>query len=124
MQEEKQAQDFIKQHLFDEFGFDDVVFEGAIVKCPSHSKFGIFKASLRGRNADKVVSRLKQRGLSDLTLENGLILRLKICLNECSIPDPNTPNSMISGAIVAALFICVVVAGIILLMVILVRYRR
>lgn len=120
----------IQQHLFDEFGFADVTFnfEAALVHCASDSKVGTFKATIMGRNAHMLVAQVNLRGLSDLTLSNGRTLRLRMCTNDCSLQDighqDSTAPFSIPGGIIAATFIFVVLAGALLLIVILIRYRR
>lgn len=106
--------------------FAGVTFYEAVVNCPSGSKFGIFKASLSRRNAEQLTNQIKMKRLSPLTLENGVTVTLSVCTNECSPLKAVAPKSLsdLSGGIIAAVFICVVLAGLILLMVILVRYRR
>ena len=120
---QERIEDFIQRHLFDEFGFADVAFKAAIVDCASDSKVGTVKASLRGRNAHMLVAQVKQKGISDITLNNGSTLRLEICTSVCSLE--NTSNTLpILGVIIVVTFVSVVLAGAILLMVILIKYRK
>lgn len=82
---------------------------------------------MSGRNAEQLATQISQRGTSTFTLKNGLTITLNVCTNECSSPKKQVATkslSDLSGGIIAAVFICVVLAGLILLMVILVRYRR
>ena len=67
-------QNVIKQHLFEEFGFSDVVFERVVISCSSESeKVGSFKANLRGSNAEQLAALIRERGTTTLILKNGYV---------------------------------------------------
>lgn len=123
---QEEVKSFIQRHLIGKYDFAGVSIERATIECSSNSEFGIFKASLQGRNAKQLIAQIQRSGASHLTLENGQTLTLQACTKECVLEDSVTPRSLskIGGGIIAATFIFVVLAGLILLLVILVRYRR
>ena len=123
---QERNKDFIPQHLHKQFGFADVVFEGTTINCPSNSNLGTFKSNLRGNNAGQLATQIKQKGTTYITLKNGHTLTLEVCTKECSLQDSVAPKhfSDAAGGAIAATFIAVVLTGFILLMVIVVRYRR
>ena len=103
-----------------------------MISCSSESeKVGSFKANLKGSNAEQLAALIRERETTTLTLKNGLSLTLQVCTNDCSSTEAESteaesrkPISNVAGIIIAVTFISVVLAGAILLMVILVRYRR
>ena len=67
---------------------------------------------------------MKQSRIPYLTLNNGQTVTLKVCSNNCSLEEEAGAISNTAGVIVAAMFILVVLAGLALLIVVLVKYRR
>ena len=105
----------------------DVALEGVVITCSLNSaKAGTFTVNLRGSGAGQLAILLRERATSVVTLSNGRTLTLTVCTNECSVEtaESTKPISNAAGVIIAATFICVVLAGAVLLIVIVMRYRR
>ena len=108
----------------------EVALEGVVITCPLNSaKAGTFTVNLRGSGAGQLATLLRERATSVVTLSNGRTLTLTVCTNECSVEATEStvstkPISNAAGVIIAVTFICVVLAGVVLLVVILIRYRR
>ena len=125
---QEEAQGFIQQQILKEFGFVDVAIEDATVDCPFKSKrFGIFTATLRGNRARQLSTLIKSKGISGFTLKSGQSVTLEVCTNGCSQVESTARKPWISkagGVVIAVTVIAVMLAGLALLIVILVCYRR
>lgn len=131
---QERNKEFFQEQLLQQFTFTDATnlrFENPTIECSSTSQFeGIYKTSLKGGIvARQLGAQIKARGIRPFTLNNGQTVTVKICANECSLDDSTTEATKpwinrTSGIVIAATVIAVMLAGAILLMVILMRYRR
>ena len=126
---QERNEEFFQEQLLQQFTFTDTTnlrFENPTIECSSTSQFeGIYKTSLNRQ----LGAQIKARGIRPFTLNNGQTVTVKICANECSLDDSTTEATKpwinrTSGIVIAATIIAVMLAGAILLMVILIRYRR
>ena len=122
----QELEEDVLSHLFEHFDTTGVTLERATFACPAaDSSYGLFSVILRGDGSEQLAAEMRQRSIPDLTLNNGQTVTLKVCANDCSLEGAaSNPISNLAGVIVAAMFVIVVVAGLALLIVILVKYRR
>lgn len=128
MQERNQG--FFQEQLLGQFSFTDATnlhFENPTIDCSSTSQFeGIYKTAIKGSSAGQLGVQIKARGIKPFTLSNGETVTVKICANECSLDDATAKPwiNKTSGIVIAVTVISVMLAGVVLLVVILIRYRR
>ena len=127
---QEEARGFIQRQILKEFGFVEVAIEDVAIDCPFKSeRVGTFTATLGGKGARQLSALIKSRGISTVTLANGQSITLEVCTNECSEEESKTTasKSWISkagGVVIAVTVVAVMLAGLALLIVILVYYRR
>ena len=127
---QEEAQRFIQRQILKDFaGYADVAIENVAIDCSFKSKrLGTFTATLRGSRARQLSASIKSKGISALTLKSGPSVTLEVCDNECSQlveEESNKPwISKAGGVLVAVVVTAVMLAGVALLIVILVYYRR
>ena len=129
---QEEAQRFIQRQILKDFaGYADVVIEDVAINCPFKSKrLGTFTATLRGSRSRQLSALIKSRGISAFTLKSGQSITLEFCVNECSQVDEDSVASTkpwiskAGGVVIAVTVTAVMLAGVALLIVILVYYRR
>jgi hypothetical protein len=119
----------------EQFRFTDTTnlrFDNPTIECSSTSEFdGIFKVNVKGSSAGQLAAQIKARGIRPFALNNGQTITVNICNDECS-PDDFTAAAAeakpwinkTSGIVIAVTVVTVMLAGVVLLVVILIRYRR
>ena len=126
---QEEAKGFIRRQILKDFNFADVAIKEVAVDCPFKSKrIGTFRATLRGSRARQLGALIKSRGLSSFTLKNGQSVTVEDCKNEC-LQDKSSASvkpwiSKAGGVVIAITVIAVMLAGLTLLIVILICYRR
>lgn len=127
---QERKQEFFQEQLLQQFSFSNLRFESTTIDCSSTSEFqGIYKTTIKGNNVRQLESQIRTKGISPFSLRNGQTVTVKICANKCSLDNTETEQAKpwinkTSGIIITVTVIAVMLAGVILLMVILIRYRR
>ena len=127
---QEEVRGFIRRQILKEFGFADVTIGDVTIECPSKGKrFGTIRVTLRGSRARQLDVLIKSNGISPFTLNNGQIVTIEVCASECSLEDSDAPKNKpwitrTAGVVIAVTVIAVMLAGLALLIVILVYYRR